>query len=481
VPTTLAGRAEKPKAQFFSDRIQFSPSIREQEFMMISRSRKASQKWMLRLMAAIAGVGLPVLFGIAGPPAVNGPFSFDPIAESVEPGTLPFNVPWVIPEGFEQAIVSDETDLDIYDGVNLFPDQVDLNDMNTANETGKSAGQYLYRTHEVRPGALGNGRDGGAVSVVDIASGAAKILVQRDDWEALDGIEWTPWGTLLFAEETITALRPDPDFPAAESGLLYEVFFDPQDPTTAVDLQVRPAVGSLSHEGIAVGPDGSVYVIDELAGGGIYRFVPDEHGDLSEGQLSVLVVDDASRTGPAEWVPLDRDGVKINARVEAAAVPNTGWGRPEDLELIGNKLYCAVTSEDLVLCIDLAGPGPFVTNFIEAGVNAPVEGPSGWGDDTGFDSPDNLASSPNGDLIIVEDNVPSDIWFAGKDQDHDGVADEVFLFASLADEDAEGTGIYFGHDPKVLFVNVQHSASGNDKTMAIFKVNGKGKGKGKNK
>lgn len=41
------------------------------------------------------------------------------------------------------------------------------------------------------------------------------------------------------------------------------------------------------------------------------------------------------------------------------------------------------------------------------------------------------------------------------------------LFASLKDSKAEGTGIYFGKDPRTLFVNVQHSATGNDKTMAI--------------
>jgi hypothetical protein len=58
---------------------------------------------------------------------------------------------------------------------------------------------------------------------------------------------------------------------------------------------------------------------------------------------------------------------------------------------------------------------------------------------------------------------------ATPDLDGDGRADRVHLFASLADADAEGTGIYFGQDPHALYVNVQHSASGNDKTMIIFK------------
>jgi len=54
--------------------------------------------------------------------------------------------------------------------------------------------------------------------------------------------------------------------------------------------------------------------------------------------------------------------------------------------------------------------------------------------------------------------VPSDIWVAGRDRDRDGTADEVELFASLKDPDAEGTGIYFGKDPHTLYVNIQHPA-----------------------
>ena len=78
--------------------------------------------------------------------------------------------------------------------------------------------------------------------------------------------------------------------------------------------------------------------------------------------------------------------------------------------------------------------------------------------------------SPDGRLVIVEDNVPSDIWFAS-DVDGDGVADSVELFASLSDYGAEGTGIYF--NPKksnTLYVNIQHSkVNDNDATWAITK------------
>ncbi|MCB1097374.1 MAG: DUF839 domain-containing protein, partial [Verrucomicrobiae bacterium] len=100
------------------------------------------------------------------------------------------------------------------------------------------------------------------------------------------------------------------------------------------------------------------------------------------------------------------------------------------------------------------------------GLNVPVES----GSVTGFDNPDNLGQTPDGKLIIIEDNVPSDIWIAGKDHNNDGAADEVWHFASLTDPGAEGTGIYFGKDPKMLFVNVQHSTiDDGDATWVIIK------------
>ena len=53
---------------------------------------------------------------------VNGPMGFDPIAASaygMENDADIATTPWVIPEGFTQSIISDETDLDIYVGTCL--------------------------------------------------------------------------------------------------------------------------------------------------------------------------------------------------------------------------------------------------------------------------------------------------------------------------------------------------------------------------
>ena len=92
----------------------------------------------------------------------------------------------------------------------------------------------------------------------------------------------------------------------------------------------------------------------------------------------------------------------------------------------------------------------------------------------GLASPDNLASDPQGNLWIVEDNEPADIWVAGPDRDGDGVADSVSLFATLTTLGAEGTGIYFPPTmPNTLMVNVQHAADGNDMTLVITPSRGR--------
>ena len=310
---------------------------------------------------------------------------------------------------------------------------------------------------------------------------------------------WTPWGTILAAEEVNRAAIPDPQAPQAQSGLVYEI-----DPETGAAV-ARPAVGSRSHEGMRFDPLGNLYGISETrrdqpgitpedpAGGGfIYRFLPDKENvqnddnqsggaqgnsseredDLFSGQLYALKVVEPTgdRTGEAVWVPLPRGAVEVNSDAAAAAAGATGYDRPEDVEIatstgndrgasVANTMYVAITSEDRVLAIDLREPTgesehltAFVSDYARAGVNAPpgspISGPNN------FDTPDNLALDRNGDLYITEDpggNTGSkgfgdDIWVATPDQTTAGrptTAQEVVRFASLTDCEAEPTGIYF--------------------------------------
>lgn len=380
--------------------------------------------------------------GLAGSAvAAEGPMAFEPIpASAYDAQTDSWEVPLVAPGGFTQELVSDETVLDIYgDGVD------DLTDMNVQNETGPRAGRYLIRTHEVG--------SNGAVSVVDLETGRTEVVAQDPGFRRLDGIDWTPWGTVLFAEET-------------KGGRLFEGSFDAKKPFAPMTWVERPELGIIRHEGIGA-TNHAVFVIDEYNGGSIFKFEPTERGDLSDGQLYALKLTglaDAeqkwdeetyeAKTGSFEWVALDMDQATVDADAAADEVSATEFGRPEDVEVIGQNLYVANTSEDRVVEIDLKEQ--VLSSFVHAGDNVPVED-KGAGV-TGFNGPDNLAEGPDGRLWVVEDNKPSDIWVAGLDTDQDGQADSVELFASLKDPGAEVSGIYFGQDPKTLFFNVQHPA-----------------------
>jgi hypothetical protein len=260
---------------------------------------------------------------------------------------------------------------------------------------------------------------------------------------------------------------------------------------SAESVTVRPMLGALAHEGIEVDVEGNVYVIDEDRKGSIYKFVPENYGDLSSGQLYALKVMNGAKTGAAEWVALDMAQVQISARVAAAAVGATPFCRPEDMERIDSTLYVALTCEDVdnpantsgrnaagyfvgaVLAVNL-DEQPSAKFVVAPGKNVPfeVQPTATTAGVTGFAKVDNLAKSADGKLWMVEDNDFSDIWVydpRSEDANGDGYKDGVHLFASLKDKPAEGTGIYFGKDPHTLFVNVQHSGTGNDKTMAITK------------
>ena len=396
---------------------------------------------------------LPTIGAIAAPVVseTKGPFQFEPLLTSA-PCTPGGNAsqPFLLPDGFAQHVVASE------------PQFPDVPDMHTSNENGPQAGRFLYRTHEVG--------SNGAVSVTDLWTGETRILAQQANWARLDGIVWTPWGTLLIAEERA-------------GGLVYEI-----DPDSGA-ATARPAIGRKSHEGMRFDPQGNLYTISETNPGAIFKFVPDVHGDLSSGQSYALKVvgPTGDRTGEAEWVALNQALVETNADSAAAAAGATGYNRPEDIEIAtstgnnrggANTLYVAVTGpgDNRILAIDLRESKggrnhetAFVYDYVKIGLNAPGD----------FEFPDNLALDKNGNLYITEDPATApttgrgdDIWVAvasNAGQQH-GPASAVIRFASLTDCNAEPTGIYFDLSGTTLFVHAQHrGGDGLDKSLAITK------------
>jgi len=421
---------------------------------------KSSMRVMKTIHAAVAAVVVAGAIIISSLPSAaiviagsnsqtKGPFQFEPLLTSA-PCTAGGNAsaPFLLPEGYAQNVIASQ------------PQFPDLPDMHTLNENGPQAGRFLYRTHEVG--------SNGAVSVTDLLTGETTVLVQRAEWSRLDGIVWTPWGTLLIAEERT-------------GGLVYEI-----DPHTGA-AAARPAIGRKSHEGMRFDPQGNLYSISETNPGYIFKFVPHEQGDLSDGQSYALkiVAPTGDRTGEAEWVPLNQTDVEVNADNAATAAGATGYNRPEDIEIAtstgnnrggANTLYVAITGpgDNRVIGIDLREPKggqdhqtAFVYDYVKIGVNAPSD----------FEFPDNLALDKNGNLNIAEDPATApttgrgdDIWVAvpAKSGGSHDPASAVIRFATLTDCGAEPTGIYFDLSGTTLFVHAQHrGGDALDKAVAI--------------
>ncbi|KON86402.1 hypothetical protein AF332_05920 [Sporosarcina globispora] len=366
-----------------------------------------------------------------------------PLPRFIDSDFKPALTPFLLTKGYEQVwIMSEQIDQDFLH----YPST------NVISETGANAGRYLYRTHQLDSHA--------AISVTDLTGKEeTKILAQLEDWENLDELVWTPWGNLLTAESPKIANHSDAYNSKSSGGLVYEIN------SSNGEIAPIPALGSFTHKGIHLDENGNVYLTDYNENGNIYRFVPDQVGDLSSGQLYVLRItkDLGDFTGSAEWIPIDQNNTRLQAKQAGAAV----YQLPSDLVIKDNALYVSIEGENRVLSISLSET-PVVRNFVRAGDNAKKKE---------FQNPSYLTFDSEGTLFIAENNGKADIWAASADQrKKDGLAKKVKRFATLSDAKAVPSGLYF--DPierfapsegQNLFINVKNTYDGNDKTFVIRK------------
>ena len=343
-----------------------------------------------------------------------------------------------------------------------------------------------------------------------------------------DPIRRTPWGTIVVGEEE-------------DDGGLYEIF-DPlgiQTPVQVTDRATgattdsrvvkRKAVGALAFEGNPILQDGTMYYGDEnrpfqgTAGGGIFKFVPDQPylggGPITNPSLSPLAsgkiyglrlgtnsnntdFGQGSETGKGIWVLIDdlpdANG-NIGLRAAQAARKLTGYYRPEDMEQDpiakaegltrvcwtatgrmsngGNSVVEAAANYGEVLCLvdaasatAVSGATPQVTRFF-----------SGDRDANHFD---NLAFQPStGRLLVCEDggvqvvkangqveSRGNDVWMLLPDgADRDVQSDGAIRILSVRDTSAEPTGIIFDASGENAYVHIQHRSIG---FGALLKISG---------
>ncbi|HEX9592528.1 MAG TPA: alkaline phosphatase PhoX [bacterium] len=341
---------------------------------------------------AILSAGIALVIGAATADAgqtVNGPMAFDPIAGSAYDLTADWgDAPFVLPAGYSQHKVSDERDLDIYPGVD------DLGDMNTVNETGLWAGRFLYRTHEVN--------NGGAVSVVDLEAGEAKVLVREGDYP---DFVTDRYGDLSSGQlYALKVIGVDPNYPVGDrTGPFEWVALD------MAQVVVDAFDAAQAVEATEYGRPEDV----ELIGHTLYVAITSTD--------RVLAIDLNKQT-VADFV---RAGVNVPAEDTSAEGP-----------------------------VNAPPTGQFVTGFDNPDNLA--QGPDGRLWIVEDNSPSDIwVADPdrNGDGLAdgvhLFASLRDGVWEC--DDEVNGTCE------GWNNSGAEGTGIYFGKDPHTLFVNIQHA------------------------
>lgn len=449
-------------------------------------------------MGGLLLAGAVALTGVAGANGVR--FSdFTPLASSAGPTTDEAMPITFGNAAFQQRSVADRA-AQLAAGV---PNSGNW-DMTTVNETGPHKGRFSFTVFET--GQAGVQRH-------EVATGKTETIwhsLASGDHVAFDASYWTPWGTFITAEESWCS---DPAGCTSNYGRLFELKNPTSAPAITGPLTATSNDGAVmvhqnviprtSHEGIQFDKAGNMYFIDELNGGSLYKYTPaaswgettsGRSDYFAAGQTSVLRVGDGNTpnaTGDYTWVPItdasgaglpgtititDGNGVtSVDARntTELPAFKGTDYQRPEDMQIQtvnGDQyLYVTTTTTHETYRLNLGADAISVfadRTTTDLATGAPVGG--------GLANPDNLAIDHDGNIYIVEDRnggTDDDIWLA-KDLNDDGdltdAGEGIGRWASNGTPGSEFTGLYF--DPtnkRRAWVNIQHPASANDRTIEI--------------
>ncbi|MBK8815540.1 MAG: DUF839 domain-containing protein [Methylococcaceae bacterium] len=378
-------------------------------------------------------------------------------------------------------------------------------DMLTVNETGRDKGRYLFTVFET--GSAGVQRQDLRTGKTETIWQSPGIAPAANSHVAFDASYWTPWGTFITAEES---WEPNPSIEQQTFGRLFEL----KNPTKAPGIKVgesnsganfvhQNVIPRTAHEGIQFDAAGNMYFIDELNGGCIYKYTSAANMlDVKRGKADyfaagttyVLRVGDGltpNATGAYEWVAItDATGAALPGAVtitdlngitsvdattttDTAEFKGTDYQRPEDLQIQNVRgkqyLYVATTTTAEVYRLDLSSKK--ISVFAN---QSSTDLASGAAVGTALRSPDNLAVDKSGNIYVVEDRAggsDDDIWFA-KDRNKDGdltdLGEGLGRWASNGTVGSEFSGLYF--DPfnkRRAWVNIQHPASANDRTIEI--------------
>jgi len=276
----------------------------------------------------------------------------------------------------------------------------------------------------------------------------------------------TPWNSWLTCEEDVTKKE---DLVEQDHGYVFEV------PATVEPALAEPkpikAMGRFNHEAVVVDPNtGIVYQTEDRHDGLIYRYIPEEPGNLhAGGRLQALVVVDQPSLDTRNW---EGRTMEVGASVAVTWIDVTDIDAPDDdLRFRGfadgaarfargegmwwgeDECYFACTN---------GGPKRFGQIFrlrpaVGPDENDQLELFAESPDKTVLHACDNLTVAPWGDVILCEDNGERNYIRIINQQG------QIYDFGLNRSSTSEFAGLVFSPSGKTLFVNIQE----NGDTLAI--------------
>ena len=380
-----------------------------------------------------------------------------------------------LPAGFQYKILSRVGET-MNDG-HVVPNQHD----GMAAFKAKDGQTILVRNHEVHPlQAVNNLAADLPQYDRNCSGGTTTLIVDRDrnltkHYLSLAGTNrncaggTTPWGSWISCEEEVSTPYPPPGYTPEQvypywgkvtqkHGYNFEV---PSGGGLASPIPLV-AMGRFRHEAIATDPKtGYIYQTEDQVNSCIYRFRPNQPGNLTAGTLEALVIKDLPRvdTGinfpmgkpyKVSWVTLEdidpeHDTLRYEAQTKGAAV----FRRGEGMCYANGELYWTATNGGAAQVGQIFRYNP-AKQTVELFVESPGSGI--------LDYPDNLTLAPFGDLIVCEDGAGEQflvgITPAGK----------YYKFARNALNNSEFAGVCFSPDGQTMFVNIYNPGM----TLAIW-------------
>jgi hypothetical protein len=362
-------------------------------------------------------------------------------------------------------------------------------------------------THLIACNEEGTGRPG--LQRIRLFDGHVDTIVTGTS--SCDPVRRTAWGTIIFGEEVgVTGWVSELINPLDTTNVSFNrgagTF---SGGTGASNLTVRPALGHVAFEGLALYPNGVLYYGDEnrplngAGGGAFFKFIPATPfaggapiSSLSQSPLASGTVyglrlgrrsgntdyGQGSNTGLGTWLLITPSN-GVDLRVAAAALKLTGYYRPEDLEVDPQELangrvkFCGANTGNEaqdknwgeVVCITDGMVGESLANTATPELQYLVLG------NAQLAMPDNLAYQPGrGNWIIHEDGDGpevgrnNDLWSCAPDgDDDDTLSDGCIRIGTLNDLTAEWTGGIFNRAGNLFFVSVQHNVTGHGVIVVI--------------